>query len=250
MNSRPLVTCIYAAIAIASSSVSAESGIAGGTVKTPIKIAKGADWVKINSQPIKLTDSSTCTATASASISVPNGQGGTYSLGIGIDEGKPQTSDHCVRSSKIARNSSAEVSDVCLSDGLEGSHSINLYAKTATRNTSDAYVDKSGLMINCSDNNLSDTSGVTPVTQTINVINNTGSQQKFYIGLNNKTYLPYSKSFWEKQGCSFATETAYACQFTLADNSTKSFTVTQGANIAISAGILPPDLDQSRRIST
>jgi hypothetical protein len=93
-------------------------------------------------------------------------------------------------------------------------------------------------MINCSDNNLADESGVTLVTQTINVINNTGNQQTFYIGLNNKTYAPYTNSFWENQGCSFTTGTAYSCQFTLANNGTQTFTVTQGANIAISAGIL------------
>jgi len=86
MNIRLLIACLTTALSFACSSVSAESGVAGGTVKTPIKITKGVDWVKINTQPIKLADSSTCTATASASISVPHGQGGTYSLGIGIDE--------------------------------------------------------------------------------------------------------------------------------------------------------------------
>jgi hypothetical protein len=93
-------------------------------------------------------------------------------------------------------------------------------------------------MINCSDNNLGDTSGFTPVTQTINIINNIGSQQTFFIGLNNKTYAPYTQAFWEGQGCSFTTGTAYSCEFTLAKNGTKTFTVTQGANIAISAGTL------------
>ena len=238
MNTRPLIACLTTALSFACSSVSAASGVAGGTVKTPIKITKGEDWVKINSQPIKLADSSTCTATASASISVPHGQGGTYSLGIGIDEAKPQASDHCTRSSKISKNSSEEVSNVCLFDGLEGSHSVDLYAKTATRKTSDAYVDRSGLIIQCSGNNIADKSGVTAVTQTINIINNTGSQQVFYIGLNNKTYAPYSQHFWENQGCSFTTGTAYSCQFTLANNGTQTFTFTQGANIAISAGIL------------
>lgn len=238
MNFPHLVACLTTALCFASSPVSAESGVAGGTVKTPIKITKGEDWVKINLQPIKLADSSTCTATASASISVPQGQGGTYSLGIGIDEAKPQSTDHCVRSSKISKNSSEEVSNVCLFDGLEGSHSVDLYAKTATRKTSDAYVDRSGLIIQCSGNNIADKSGVTPVTQTINIINNTGSQQTFYVGLNNKTYAPYTQQFWENQGCSFTTGTAYSCQFTLANNGTQTFTVTQGANIAISAGIL------------
>jgi hypothetical protein len=238
MNSRYPFACIYAVLAVVSSPVSAESGIAGGAVKTPIKINKAADWVKMNSQPIKLSVTSTCTATASASISVPNVQGGTYSLGIGIDGTQPQASGHCVRSSKISKNSTEEVSDVCLFDGLAGTHSIDLFAKTATRKTSEAYVDKSGLVIHCSEKNIGDTSGITPVTQTINIINNIGSQQNFYIGLNNGTYAPYTAAFWEDQGCSFTTGNPYACQFTLGVNGTKTFTVTQGANIAISAGTL------------
>lgn len=242
MKKRWLSTCVFASLTLVSVVSSADSGVAGGTVRIPIKINKGGDWVKLNSQPINLGESSsTCTATASASISVYNAQGGTYSLGLGIDEAQPQPSDSCVRSSKISRKSSQEVSDVCLFDGLVGSHSIDLYAKALTRKTSNAYVDKSGLIIHCSENHLGDGTGLEPTIQTINVINNIGSNQVFYIGLNNKTYAPYSKQFWENQGCSFTTGNDYACQFTLSNNppnNKKTFTVKDGANIAISAGIL------------
>ncbi len=239
MKKRSVGFCLFASLMLVSGLSFANSGVAGGTVNTPIKINKGGDWVKINAQPVSLGESpSTCTATASASISVPNAQGGTYSLGLGIDDAKPLSSDNCVRSSKVSRNSSQEVSDVCLFDGLVGSHSIDLYAKAATKKTSNAYIDKSGLIIHCSEKSLGDGAGTGGVTQTINVINNTGSTQTFYLGLNNKTYAPYTKLFWQNQGCLFATGNDYACQFTLANNGTQTFTVTQGGNIAISAGIL------------
>jgi hypothetical protein len=240
MKNRYLAACVFVSLTITSGTLSANSGVGGGTVSTPIKISKGGDWVKINSQPINLGDiAATCTVTASGSISVTNQQGGTYSLGLGMDQALPQASAGCIRSSKITRRSSQEVSDVCLFDGLKGSHSVDLYAKTAARKTTMAYADKSGLIIHCSENHLGlGSGGANSITQTINIINNIGSTQTFYVGLNNKNFAPYTQQFWENQGCQFNTGNSYACSFSLANNATQTFTITQGVNVAISAGVM------------